>query len=141
MDVIAAIHGRRSVRSYDPKPVERELIERVIEDAAQAPPPFRGQVPWAFNVLQGVERIVCFHSANSIAVVPRSRHRAMASPASYFHSVSPLAPSAKRMSTYSSKSIGRSRTPVSRIRLTMSSKSLRRDQARSCMRRRIHTMP
>lgn len=57
MDVIAAIHGRRSVRSYDPKPVERELIERVIEDAAQAPPPFRGQVPWAFHVVQGVERI------------------------------------------------------------------------------------
>ena len=60
MDVIAAIHGRRSVRSYDPKPVERELIERVIEDAAQAPPPFRGQVPWAFNVLQGIERIAAY---------------------------------------------------------------------------------
>ena len=60
MDVIAAIHGRRSVRSYDPRPVERELIERVIEDAAQAPPPFRGQVPWAFNVLQGVERIAAY---------------------------------------------------------------------------------
>src|ERR1700712_4836774 len=60
MDVIAAIHGRRSVRSYDPRPVERELIEGVIEDAAQAPPPFRGQVPWAFNVVQGVERIAAY---------------------------------------------------------------------------------
>ena len=57
MDVIAAIHGRRSVRSYDPRPVERGLIEAVIEDAAQAPPPFRGIVPWAFNVIEGVERI------------------------------------------------------------------------------------
>jgi nitroreductase len=57
MDVIAAIHGRRSVRSYDPRPVERSLIEAVIEDAAQAPPPFRGIVPWAFNVIEGVERI------------------------------------------------------------------------------------
>jgi nitroreductase len=57
MDVITAIHGRRSVRSYDPKPVPRDLIESVIDDAAQAPPPFRGQVPWAFTVIEGVERI------------------------------------------------------------------------------------
>jgi nitroreductase len=60
MDVITAIHGRRSVRSYEPRPVERELIESVIGDAAQAPPPFRGQVPWAFNVLEGVERIAAY---------------------------------------------------------------------------------
>ena len=60
MDVIEAIHGRRSVRSYDPKPVGRELIENVILDAAQAPPPFRGQVPWAFNVVEGVERIAAY---------------------------------------------------------------------------------
>jgi nitroreductase len=60
MDVIEAIHGRRSVRSYDPRPVERDLIESVIEDAAQAPPPFRGLVPWAFNVVEGVERIAAY---------------------------------------------------------------------------------
>ena len=60
MDVIAAIHGRRSVRSYERRPVERELIESVIVDAAQAPPPFRGQNPLAFNVLQGVERIAAY---------------------------------------------------------------------------------
>ena len=60
MDVIAAIHGRRSVRSYERKPVERELIESVIVDAAQAPPPFRGQNPLAFNVLRGVERIAAY---------------------------------------------------------------------------------
>ncbi len=60
MDVIEAIHGRRSVRSYDPRPVGRELIESVILDAAQAPPPFRGQVPWAFNVVEGVARIAAY---------------------------------------------------------------------------------
>lgn len=32
MDVIEAIHGRRSVRSYEPKPVERDLIESLIVD-------------------------------------------------------------------------------------------------------------
>ena len=59
MDVIEAIHGRRSVRSYDPRPVGRELIESVILDAAQAPPPFRGQ-PLAFNVIEGVPRIATY---------------------------------------------------------------------------------
>ena len=60
MDVIAAIHGRRSVRSYQPTPVPRELIEATISDAAQAPPPFRGMVPWAFNVIEGVARIAAY---------------------------------------------------------------------------------
>ena len=60
MDVIAAIHGRRSVRSYDTKPVARDLIESIILDAAQAPPPFRDQNPLAFNVVQGVARIAAY---------------------------------------------------------------------------------
>jgi nitroreductase len=60
MDVIAAIRGRRSVRSYQPTSVPRELIEAIISDAAQAPPPFRGLVPWAFNVIEGVERIAAY---------------------------------------------------------------------------------
>ena len=57
MDAIQAIHGRRSIRSYTSQPVERALIEAVILDAAQAPPPFAGLVPWTFNVIEGVERI------------------------------------------------------------------------------------
>jgi hypothetical protein len=40
--------------------VERELIEQVIWDAPQAPPPFSGQLPWTFNVIQGVERISAY---------------------------------------------------------------------------------
>src|ERR1700749_3225447 len=57
MDVIDAIHSRRSLRSYQSNPVDRNLIETVFWDAAQAPPPFSGQVPWTFNVIEGVERI------------------------------------------------------------------------------------
>jgi nitroreductase len=60
MDVIEAIHRCRSVRSYEPKPVGRELIESLIWDAAQAPPPFRGQNPWTFNVVQGAQRIAAY---------------------------------------------------------------------------------
>jgi nitroreductase len=57
MDVIEAIHSRRSIRAYTAQPVERDLIESLVWDAAQAPPPFAGQVPWTFNIVCGVERI------------------------------------------------------------------------------------
>jgi len=57
MDVIEAIHRRRSVRAYHPRPLPRELIESVILDAAQAPPSHRGMVPWTFAVVEGAERI------------------------------------------------------------------------------------
>jgi nitroreductase len=66
MDTIEAIHGRRSIRSYAATPVERDLIETVLWDAAQAPPPFSGQVPWTFNVIQGVDRIAAL-GARAIA--------------------------------------------------------------------------
>ena len=60
MDVIDAIHTRRSVRSYLSRPVPPELIEEIIWDAAQAPPPFSGQMPWTFSVAQGTDRIAAY---------------------------------------------------------------------------------
>jgi nitroreductase len=57
VDVIEAIHTRRSVRLYTSRSVEHDLIEEIIWDAAQAPPPHTGQTPWTFNVVEGVERI------------------------------------------------------------------------------------
>jgi nitroreductase len=60
MDVIEAIHTRRSIRSYSPRFVEHPLIEEVVLDAAQAPPPFSGQMPWTFNIVEGVERISAY---------------------------------------------------------------------------------
>ena len=56
MDTIDAIHTRRSIRAYTSRPVERDRIETLIWDAAQAPPPFSCQNPWTFNVIQGVDR-------------------------------------------------------------------------------------
>ena len=72
MDVVEAIHTRRSVRSYSPRPVERELIEAIIWDAAQAPPPFSGQLPWTFNVVQGAERISAY--GNEALIYARNNH-------------------------------------------------------------------
>jgi len=57
MEVIEAIHSRRSVRAYTAQPVDRDVIGELIWDAAQAPPPFAGQVPWTFNVIEGADRI------------------------------------------------------------------------------------
>jgi nitroreductase len=57
VDVIEAIGSRRSIRDYRRDPVARDLIGAIISDAAQAPPPFAGQVPWTFTVLEGVARI------------------------------------------------------------------------------------
>jgi len=57
MDTIEAIRTRRSIRSFRSDPVERAVIAEIIADAAQAPPPFAGQVPWSFSVLEGADRI------------------------------------------------------------------------------------
>jgi len=57
LDAIEAIRTRRSIRDYQQRPIERRLIEDVIEDAAHAPPPFSGQVPWTFTVIEGLDRI------------------------------------------------------------------------------------
>jgi nitroreductase len=58
MDAIEAIHGRRSIRDYQARPLERDLIEALIWDAAQAPPPaLRFTHRCAFTVVEGAERL------------------------------------------------------------------------------------
>jgi nitroreductase len=58
MDAIGAVHGRRSVRAYLDRPVDRELIEALIWDAAQVPPPaIRDLKRWAFVVVEGAARL------------------------------------------------------------------------------------
>jgi nitroreductase len=58
MDAIEAIHARRSIRDYEPRGVARGVVEAVLWDAAQAPStPVSGERPWAFNVIEGAERI------------------------------------------------------------------------------------
>jgi len=57
MDAIEAIHTRRAIRDYAAAEPGRAVIEDLIWDAAQTPPPFAGQVPWTFNVIQGRARV------------------------------------------------------------------------------------
>lgn len=52
MDVLEAIHTRRTIKSYAPNPVPRELVEQVLEAAVWAPN-HRLTEPWEFVVVQG----------------------------------------------------------------------------------------
>lgn len=58
MDVITAIHARRSIRDYEARNVERNLIEDILWDAAQAPtPPVSGDAPFVFVVIEGADHV------------------------------------------------------------------------------------
>lgn len=56
MDFLQVAAQRRAVREYLPKPIERELIKRLIGAAVLAPSAMNLQ-PWAFAVVTGVARI------------------------------------------------------------------------------------
>jgi coenzyme F420-0:L-glutamate ligase / coenzyme F420-1:gamma-L-glutamate ligase len=49
-DLTTLIRGRRSVRKYLDRPVERELLLQMIEAASWAPSP-HGRQPWRFAIL------------------------------------------------------------------------------------------
>ena len=55
MDIFEAIHTRQSIPKVKPDPVPRELIERVLEAAVQAPNHHKVR-PWRFVVLTGSAR-------------------------------------------------------------------------------------
>ena len=56
MDTITATHTRRSIRHYERRAVERDIIADILWDAAQAPTtPVSG--PFLFHVIEGAERI------------------------------------------------------------------------------------
>jgi nitroreductase len=53
-DVIQAISTRRSVRSYEQKPLSRDIIQTLIKAANEAPSAMNSQ-PWRFVVVQDQE--------------------------------------------------------------------------------------
>lgn len=56
MDIIDAIQKRRSIRRWDPRPVEKEKIEKVLEAGRRAPS-WGNTQPWRFIVVQDKVRI------------------------------------------------------------------------------------
>lgn len=58
MNLLDAVHGRRSIRSYLDRMPPREMVEELIWQAAQVPrPPISDDACWAFQVLAGRERL------------------------------------------------------------------------------------
>jgi nitroreductase len=55
MDVFEAIQNRRSIRAYEPTPVPKEKLDRVLEAARQAPSASNIQ-PWHFIVVTDNEK-------------------------------------------------------------------------------------
>jgi nitroreductase len=68
--VLKAIAERRAVRSYDSKPVPREIINKIIEAANQAPSAMNSQ-PWRFVIVEDKE----FHRKLTEAAIPNSKKR------------------------------------------------------------------
>jgi nitroreductase len=54
--VLHAIHARRAVRSYAAQPVERRVIEQLLDAAVHAPTAMH-QEPWAFAIVQDKARL------------------------------------------------------------------------------------
>ena len=58
MDAIECIHAGRSIRAYQPRPVDRSLLAEILWAAVQAPtPPVSGNGPWAIYVLEVQARL------------------------------------------------------------------------------------
>jgi len=58
MEVIDAIHTRRTIRAYRPELVDHALLEKALWAAVQAPtPPVSGTSSWKICVIEGIERL------------------------------------------------------------------------------------
>jgi hypothetical protein len=58
MDALQAIHGRRSIRAYERRPVPRAILEQALWAAVQAPiPPVSDESPWVIVVVEGVDTL------------------------------------------------------------------------------------
>jgi len=56
MDIEQCINGRRSVRNYLEKPIEKEKIERILTAGVMAPSVMNRQ-PCRFTVIENKEKI------------------------------------------------------------------------------------
>lgn len=64
MDILTAIKGRRSCRSYSTEPIDEEILTQILECATWAPSPANNQ-PWEFIVITNDEvKTRIFEEAN-----------------------------------------------------------------------------
>jgi len=68
--VLKAIAERRAVRNYESRPVSRDIINKIIEAANQAPSAMNSQ-PWRFVIVEDKE----FHKKLTETAIPKSKKR------------------------------------------------------------------
>jgi nitroreductase len=89
MEIIDAIFSRQSIANLRPDPVPRDLVERLLAAAVQAPNHYRVR-PWRFVVLQGQARerlgdvfadvLLANHPGLPEAALDKERAKALRSP-------------------------------------------------------------
>lgn len=70
MDVMEAIYGRRSVRTYGDQPVDKATVRALVHAAIQAPSSMNEQ-PWAFVVVQDPEQLTRYSERVKAQVLKR----------------------------------------------------------------------
>lgn len=70
MEVKQALYQRRSVRQYTAEPLERTVVEELLDAAVQAPSATNSQ-PWAFAVLRGAETLETISTAAREFLLPQ----------------------------------------------------------------------
>jgi len=77
MNVLEAIQGRRAVRAYEPRRVEKEVVERLLRAAVHAPSAMNAQ-PWLFAVIQDKARLARLSDRAKAMLLesadPKTRH-------------------------------------------------------------------
>ncbi|WP_319763372.1 nitroreductase family protein [Maridesulfovibrio sp.] len=71
MDVLEAIHSRRSIRKYEDKPVSEETIKELLGAAMMAPSAGNAQ-PWQFIVVDDREKLDAIPAINQYAAMVKN---------------------------------------------------------------------
>jgi nitroreductase len=71
MDLMQAIATRRSTRKYLPAPVERGVLEELIQTATLAPSAMNSQ-PWAFGVIEGADILRAYSDRTKALILSKA---------------------------------------------------------------------
>jgi len=111
MDVMEAIHNRRSVRAYTEQPVDKATVEALIKAATHAPSSMNEQ-PWAFVVIQNPRQLASWSERIKAYVLrrlkpdsPLAKYRDMISSSDYhvFHRAGTLIVICARLDAHNGK--------------------------------------
>lgn len=72
-ETLKTIYGRRAVRRYKDKPVDRNLVEQILDAARMAPSAFNKQT-WKFYVLTKKEQITEFSKEVEAKIIDNFPH-------------------------------------------------------------------